>query len=1052
MVRLKKIFKNIWYIFELSYSFSRYYFFSIFFKIEDYIDYLEIVRFQLWHSSIANEVSLASKLKLKKKEHGKQIWTSRPVFTKIRNWFEPFSYTRGFAWDRGHDANNLESRLVQTEYLFHLERNSDWLSNFQIYSLANQPKRFYFSRRQVHGEDIKPGVSKLSQYIVGVRSVIASIYIFVFMIFFVIFLIFELSFLSFIWVGLRWSETFNQRFPKIVTFIKQTKFRYFSFFKTFFFSPIVFFFFKPIFYCMYICSVFIFAFIDVFKNVFFFIYSIISRQIFKIGFYFYKFYSWVKFRYLKKNVSPIHKFFYYINLIRSTVFSYFLSIYQLILPILYSPYMFILKHILRFIIFIIYWHIVSSIFFLFCYPTFVIITNFLALNFWLGYGAMLNSGYWVIFIMFVASHLIPYVRTFLKFPQAFRNGRYELTYATRKFISQINIKFYNCINLQLTSNKFKKWPLSKEVLALRTLEEEETIGLGTNKIKTVKDILTSTNKSNKDKFQFLVEHLFQLRENIATRHRIIFKEDGDLGDEQDDIASFVISGSRVPFKFYLREFQHVQFNIEQIYQKMSSQPNILLSVLPRLIYNSYINTNYNNNDAPYSNYNDHPNFVFFNNFFVLYVTRVSRFSKVYKNPNFFLQKSSNTSKSIIFTKFDSSIFGYMRKMANNQSSVNWNISLPNSSLNWARSNSKIFTFRATQSSTGLFKFNSIISDPFFNETIIKNIDQNDRVRYNYTSSYVQMLYDLYWSFHVRTNSFFSYSFTPEFYSESEFKIFNWLFKNSTTYFSVDFLYQDDFGSIINHITNASGLKNPSHVFTDALRRLGVYDKSNYYYFTIDRFNYALKYHSGYIDFNYKETYSLDFKNWIDSTDNVFFSVKDEIDQFIENYLYFETDLIDSPTVDFINYMNMPYRAQSAYSMYLHKTTAIGIKRYYITYKEQLQGIWVDLLGIFKSLFITVTAEDKVLLESSTIKLDKTMQYQVDKASKNQINTLNFIFRNFPIIQPDIIFRLYSVFVIVSFLQTMCLTGAGSEYWYIFFDFGLKYFTRNEGPFAGISKY
>src|SRR5690606_37439978 len=232
----------------------------------------------------------------------------------------------------------------------------------------------------------------------------------------------------------------------------------------FFFFSIVFFFFKPIFYCMYICSVFIFAFIDVFKNVFFFIYSIISRQIFKIGFYFYKFYSWVMCRYLKIIVSPIHKFFSYINLILNIVFSYFLSIYQLILPILYSPYMFILKHILRFIIFIIYWHIVSSIFFLFCYPTFVIITNFLALNFWLGYGAMLNSGYWVIFIMFVASHLIPYVRTFLKFPQAFRNGRYELTYATRKFISQINIKFYNCINLQLTSNKFKKWPLSKEVL------------------------------------------------------------------------------------------------------------------------------------------------------------------------------------------------------------------------------------------------------------------------------------------------------------------------------------------------------------------------------------------------------------------------------------------------------------------------------------------------------------------------------------------------------------------------------------------------------------
>ena len=67
MVSLKKMFKNIWYIFELSYSFSKYYFFSIFFKIEDYIDYLEIVRFQLWHSSIANETSLASNLKLKKK-------------------------------------------------------------------------------------------------------------------------------------------------------------------------------------------------------------------------------------------------------------------------------------------------------------------------------------------------------------------------------------------------------------------------------------------------------------------------------------------------------------------------------------------------------------------------------------------------------------------------------------------------------------------------------------------------------------------------------------------------------------------------------------------------------------------------------------------------------------------------------------------------------------------------------------------------------------------------------------------------------------------------
>src|SRR5690606_8050089 len=106
-----------------------------------------------------------------------------------------FSYTRGFAWDRGHDAHNLESRLVQTEYLFHLERESTWLSNFQIYSLRNQPKRFYFSRRKVHGEDIKPGISKLSQYIIGVRSVVVSIYIFVFMVFFMVFLIFELGFL-----------------------------------------------------------------------------------------------------------------------------------------------------------------------------------------------------------------------------------------------------------------------------------------------------------------------------------------------------------------------------------------------------------------------------------------------------------------------------------------------------------------------------------------------------------------------------------------------------------------------------------------------------------------------------------------------------------------------------------------------------------------------------------------------------------------------------------------------------------------------------------------
>src|SRR5690606_36634967 len=140
-----------------------------------------------------------------------------------------------------------------------------------------------------------------------------------------------------------------------------------------------------------------------------------------------------------------------------------------------------------------------------------------------------------------------------------------------------------------------------------------------------------------------------------------------------------------------------------------------------------------------------------------------------------------------------------------QSSVNWNVNLPNSRLNWIRSNSKMFTFRATRGSAGLFRFNSIISAPFVNETIIENIDRNHRVRYNYTSSYVQMLYDLYWSFQLNTNSFFSYSFTPEFYFKSEFKIFNWLFKNSTTYFSVDFLYQDDFRSIINHAINASDL-------------------------------------------------------------------------------------------------------------------------------------------------------------------------------------------------------------------------------------------------------
>lgn len=787
-----------------------------------------------------------------------------------------------------------------------------------------------------------------------------------------------------------------------------------------------------------------------------------SKRLFKFCFYFYK--KWLVFHKVKKFrvTSYIHTYFWWSRCFFIRVYNYPIDKWVRLIYYLSKNHKIIefqLRLIINFGNLLIRLILLSLVLSFIWKPLLWFIHYFVYEIICLEYYHMLSpvviSGISILALAWV----FPKIRKLIKISKAIRLTGVELEYDDGKYLSALTIQFYQGLNRNQDINKtLRKWPMGREVIALQMMNEEEITGRTSSQLFSKNDLDRRKSREKKNRrVSSLIKYFSERLDIDQTFNLVVNSATGKLdpGATAEDKKFFEKAQRDTTFKFRSKEFKVNQLNLVQFYQNFSGWKEA--SIASRSLYNYQLlyypfakTLGYQEKyftGLSYNFFGDfQSSFIFVNNLINLQFLKISEFSKIFKSSKYFFQDSSEfpTRNSLYFFRsWEWNKGEYLTKLESPVSTVwNWENSLVSRDRNWTYLlPENLKETRGFENSQDLFWFRSVLDDESFHSLVheYKHIFLFSRKAYNKISQRLQFAYDFYWSFHISTNIFLTYTFGTGFCFSSTYTIIpNWLFKNSLFTSLTYPVYQDNLATLFTHIWNlgVSSEIESSTAFSKILDILTTVDNVDNGLKILNDFHGILVFKNSYIDPKRVETFSSDFIQWRNNLATSM-SARDRkaINDSIKNYLTDEINVIEPGIFSLTEAENPNHKRESASILYLYERTSATLSRYTLGEREKRMGIMADVKGILKAFTSqTIIPEDEELAKArKDIEFIKTIE-QYDKKTYDQLRDVRITSRCFPMFRPSVLWQFYIIFVQVSLYHLLFLD------WFIYYQNSRLYTT------------